>query len=745
MRIGLIFLFLFCFNVICFSQSEADTIAVEDYFERTPTKEILTDRIHIISNKDEITKRLEWKWECQGPNIQPKEFNPGGRALPEYSVGRGNGTGRINYLHQHRKKLNVLWACSPTGGLWQSFDKGNTWVIAGTDQLPISGTSSVASHKRKTNTWWIATGDGDDVFQYSDGVWFTQDGGVTYTQVNGEQDGEKIPFGSVGDFGGQISEVKSDLRKRNRIYAATNRGFYKAENANDKGEVRWEKIHDGQFYEIQMRKGSSRQEDIIVASGESILLSLNSGKSWQKVSLPSRPELERFGFIRIKTLLHKDWPSSFFAVITCTEQTAQRAQGEAMLYEYDWSQDKWTFIRSLKKEMNNMIPTRARAIAVDPKSSQNILCANVQPIFYSNDQGRSFNRVDRNQMHDDCHHIIYSKDGSTIWASHDGGVSRSEDGGKTWKASDEGIGAANIFGLATAQTSEPSFVFGAYDTGGNVLWDSTWWHVSWGDGFEAIAHPQDHKIMFTTMQNGSILRSIDGTSFDTGRSPSGAKTEWHTWIKMHPTNHDLVFCAGERLMRSTDLGNSWQIIFDVKKVDSNLLNAYRFFLSEEHPGVMYLYVLNDTKIQPQIWRTFNVTANNPDEIVWEKIETIPTEGWIMSIVVDPLDPHQFFVLYGHQEIAGKCWFFDGKNYIDVTANLGRSKCESMVLQKGPEKRIYIGSNYGVFTKRENESQWTLLQGLPGTQIKSIDINYKAGKLVVGTFGRGVWWGDLLKR
>jgi len=69
----------------------------------------------------------------------------------------------------------------------------------------------------------------------------------------------------------------------------------------------------------------------------------------------------------------------------------------------------------------------------------------------------------------------------------------------------------------------------------------------------------------------------------------------------------------------------------------------------------------------------------------------------------------------------------------------------MILQKGTERRLYVGSNYGIFTRRWNESQWTLLTGLPGTQIKSLDINYVANKLVVGTYGRGVWWGDLLQR
>jgi hypothetical protein len=68
-----------------------------------------------------------------------------------------------------------------------------------------------------------------------------------------------------------------------------------------------------------------------------------------------------------------------------------------------------------------------------------------------------------------------------------------------------------------------------------------------------------------------------------------------------------------------------------------------------------------------------------------------------------------------------------------------------VLQRGPEKRLYLGSNYGIFTRRFGESQWTLMKGLPGVQIKSMAINNTANKLVIGTFGRGVWWGDLIRR
>jgi hypothetical protein len=174
------------------------------------------------------------------------------------------------------------------------------------------------------------------------------------------------------------------------------------------------------------------------------------------------------------------------------------------------------------------------------------------------------------------------------------------------------------------------------------------------------------------------------------------------------------------------------------------VNVYRFFLSPDHPGVMYLYVLDKTLIQPQIWRTFNITEQNPASIRWERLPDVPLRGWISSIVADPKDPGKFWMLYNRTETDGKIWYWDGMDWQDQTGNMGMARGESMIMQKGPDRRLYVGTTYGVFTRKADESQWTLMLGLPGTPIKSLDINYTAGKLVVGTFGRGVWWGDLFR-
>ena len=300
-----------------------------------------------------------------------------------------------------------------------------------------------------------------------------------------------------------------------------------------------------------------------------------------------------------------------------------------------------------------------------------------------------------------------------------------------------------MFGVATAQSKDIRLAFGGYDVGGNYFRDGRWNHVSWGDGFECAISNADRNYVFTTSQNGSITATFDGRNFNQSFRPNG-KTEWHSWIRLHPTEHQTLYCAGERLRRSLDLGRSWETIFDCATVDTALHNAYKFFVSADFPQTMYVYVLNKgSMIQPQIWVTHNVLAENSKEIKWTRIPYVPLEGWIAGIEVDPSDSNKFWVLYTRRESNGKLWYFDGKKYTDCTGSWGDAQCESLILQRGSEPRLYVGSDRGVFTSKAYDSDWLRMAGIPGTFVKSLAINYANRKLIAGTFGRGIWQVDLI--
>ncbi len=694
-----------------------------------------------IPDRSEITNTKDWKWEFIGPDVQPAELNPGGKAIPAYSAGRGNGTGRINYIYIHPTKQERLWACSPTGGLWYTKNGGAKWLTGGTDKLPISGASSVAVNLKKPKQWVVSIGDGDDQFMFSNGLWRTYNNGKTYENINGTNPSTALPFGKNDDTG-YISEVVCSPANFNMLFTATSKGFWMCGDASKKAEKKWKRIAEGNFYDIEIIDRNDPELDIIIAAGEKFLISYDGAMNWEQLTLPLIENADQYKFLRLSVEYSPAMPNFVYVGITNSERWESSPQGEAELYLLDLKTKDWKFVRSLRDDMCNLIHTRARAFGVSPTDPNVILVGNVQPLYRSTDGGLSFSKIEKNQMHDDCHHIAFAPDGNTVWATHDGGVSVSYDSGLTFKPMDNGIGAANVFGVSTAQTKETQVIYGGYDVGANMLRNGKWWHVFWGDGFQTITHPEKPEIMFATAQNGQIVGSADGESFEQGKNPN-AKTEWHSWIKMHPKVHSTIYCAGAQLKRSNDLGAKWETILDVKKLDNTLANAFKFYLSEDYPNVMYAYIFDEkTRVNPQIWRTKNLLETDPNNIVWEKVGT-PHEGWIMNIVVDPASPDRFYVLYNYTETTHKLWYYDGKTYTDVTTNLGSAKCESMVLQRGDNARMYIGSNFGVFTKTKHESEWTLLLGLPGTYISSLDINYTTGKLVVGTFGRGVWQGNLL--
>jgi hypothetical protein len=704
---------------------------------------------NMMHNADE---GIEWNWECIGPNVQPEELDPGGKAIPAYAANRGNGTGRINYLYIDPKNQSNLWACSPTGGLWYTNNEGKNWHEGGTDRLPISGVSSIAVNPKKKNQWIIATGDGDDQFMFSDGLWYTHNKGRNYISVNGDDPSTALPFARLNDpvFVGEVQCMPDDFR---HVFVASNQGLWECEDVlagitrwpffrkKNNVAVKWKRLSELQFYDIEIieRPGLKRQ---IVAGGEKLMVSSDDGLTWQLIDAPPYNDQSTFSFVRMNPEYSEALPNFLFVMLTSSAAATQSRSGQAALYLLDLRTYEWKKIRDMDGDVTNVIPTRARAFEIDQKNPDFMLCANVQPVNISSDGGVSWKKIEKNQMHDDVHHLVIARDNQTIWAAHDGGVSVSYDRGLHWEARDHGIGAANVFGVATSQTEDLHIAFGAYDTGGNMLRHGKWNHVSWGDGFEAIISPSNPEIVFTTMQNGHIQATYNGKSFDQSFR-TNSKTEWHTWIRMHPEDHHTIYCSGASVMRSVNLGKKWEPIFRCEEMDSTIYTVYRFFLSDNHPDVMYVYALDKkTSIHPQIWWTQNLREQDPNKIVWKKLAHLPDEGWIVSICVDANRPDKFWLLYNSTDTAGKIWYYDGNAYSDKTLNLGHAKCEAMIMEKGTSQRLYVGSNHGLFTRLPHETEWTRLSGLPGTYIRALDINYKTRHIVVGTFGRGIWRGPL---
>ncbi|MDP4828411.1 MAG: hypothetical protein NWR73_12035 [Flavobacteriales bacterium] len=696
----------------------------------------------VLSERGQGGPVIDWKWTEVGPSQQPIELNPGGSAIPAYALNRGNGTGRINYLYVDPVIEGRVFACSPTGGLFVTENNGETWRNAGTDQLPVSGVSSIAVNPLNPQQWLISTGDGDDKFMFSDGVWRTSDNGKSWENINGQKNGRAILPSERQESLLYIAEIVAHPCDFNRVFAATSEGLYATDNALDIPEkVRWKKIAPSFFYDILILPENPA---VVIAGGERFFVSNDCGASWDEHEAPNYKDAAKFPFRRLTLQASTSDPNLVWVGVSCAEKFSQSPLGAAELQTYNIKTRSWKFVRSLNEQMNNLTTTRGRAFVVSPVDEKIIMVANVQPIYRSIDGGVKFERIDANQMHDDVHHILFEQNGTTVWASHDGGVSRSTDGGITWYNRDFGIGVSNVFGLDVAQSDTLKVLFGAYDTGCTLGTDMGWYHATWGDGFETIIDPKDAMVMYTSKQNGILNRSDDGgLTFEKVVSPRATRSDWHTWIRCHPKRTEVLFCAGDKLMRSFDKGAKWDPILDVKAVCENCVNVYKFFLSESNPNVMYAYVLDESKVNPLLFRTNNLLTPNPEDVKWTEVARIPRPGWLSAIVIDPDNPLQFWLAYKDADPDGKLYRFNGDRYIDISRNLGWAVINALVLDDKDNERLYIGTNHGVFTRNRLEYDFTLMNGLPGTWVRSMVINEVTRELFIGTHGRGVWRGSLL--
>ncbi|MEO0403634.1 MAG: hypothetical protein AAF193_02060 [Bacteroidota bacterium] len=404
---------------------------------------------HSQFSRDFVKEYQDWNWTFVGPNVQPEELNPGSMALPTYAVGRGNGTGRINRLVLDPNHPKRLFACSPTGGLFVTRDHGKSWVSGGTDGLPISGVAAVTPHSKKKKTWFLCTGDSDDNFMYSDGVWRTEDEGLNYVCINGING-----INASCHFQRQVfsSDILYPRGLENTLIHVGSFGVKVSNNAMDPpAEVKWKQVRQSHYYDIAQHPSL---DSVIVASGQNMIITIDGGESWNRIKYPIQPDDFKFPFVRMNVEWSGTNENILFVTYTRSTQLSQGSAGEAFLYRYHWKKKEWTQIRSLKKGMNNVIPTRARAFAVSPVNDSLILCGNVKPVFRSTDGGKNFEKIAPRQMHDDIHHLVFEPNGKTVWASHDGGVSVSHDSGVTFQKMDNGIGAANIFGMAVGQEEE---------------------------------------------------------------------------------------------------------------------------------------------------------------------------------------------------------------------------------------------------------------------------------------------------
>lgn len=149
-------------------------------------------------------------------------------------------------------------------------------------------------------------------------------------------------------------------------------------------------------------------------------------------------------------------------------------------------------------------------------------------------------------VHADKHTIVWPTAG-TVYIGSDGGVTRSIDGGNTWQERNLGYNVTTFFDVAMAANGW--FVGGAQDNGCQMFTFGAFGEItplgtteiSGGDGFDVAFSSFGGGIVYTTSQNGTILRSNGGqpsTFYDNDLASVLGGATFHTVIENWETSFD---------------------------------------------------------------------------------------------------------------------------------------------------------------------------------------------------------------
>jgi photosystem II stability/assembly factor-like uncharacterized protein len=382
------------------------------------------------------------------------------------------------------------------------------------------------------------------------------------------------------------------------------------------------------------------------------------------------------------------------------------------------------------------------SIAVSP-SNQNELIVGGVNTWMSADGGTTWNITShwiRGQYvssqdkytHADIHFLDYS--GSTIFCGSDGGIFKSTNTGTTWQNLSTGLSISEIYRIGIDQNSPNKTICGLQDNGVNLMNNGILNQWYGGDGFEGFVDPTNSQIIYGETQFGGMIKSTDGGLTMEGLFTEEEPANWNAPFRIDPLNPATIYIGKANIHKSTDRGSfgSWTKIsnFPVDQV-----HVDEMAIAPSNSNTIYA-----VKQVGGLWRTTDGGTS------WTNLNTYDNGLPVITyITVHPTTPSTLWISCG--------WFWEGQKvykstnggttWTNVSGTLPNVAVNCILYQNNTNNALYIGTDIGVFYKDDSMTDWIpFSNGIPIVIIKELEIHQGLGKLRAGTYGRGLYEGDL---
>ncbi|MGD0709542.1 MAG: T9SS type A sorting domain-containing protein [Bacteroidales bacterium] len=633
--------------------------------------------------------------------------------------GYSPGNGRINAIAVDPNNANVIYAGSPSGGVWKSNNGGATWNTT-FDYMPRIGVSTIVIDKNNSNIVYIGTGDRDAGDCAGIGILKSIDAGSSWNMTGMDNTSN----------GNVVCRMLINPMNSNSIIAACSDGMYKSNNA----ATTWTKWSgsSSQFYDVEYKPGDTTI--VYATTSDSFYKSVNGGKTFTKITstLPSGSTRYEIAVAPSNSnyvyLVASNGSYTFGGLYRSTDSGASFAVQSTTPNIFDYATDGSGTSGQGWYDL---------CIVVSPTNAEEIYVGSINQ-WKSTDGGVNWTNLTNwtyppstpgQYTHCDEHELIYPAGGTKIYTGTDGGIYYSTNGGVAWTNISAGLGITQCYKLGGTESDANLIVAGAQDNGViKYSGSSTWIQLYGADGFESAIDFTDKTIIYSEVYNGSMLKSTDGgNNWATDVQPSGQSGAWCTPFIIHPTNHNLLYMGFNDVYKTSDGTSSWTAI------SSGLCSSSLSTLESAPSDSNYIYAAYNSDLY--------VTKNSGTN--WAT-KTPNSSMYITGIVVDETNPAKLWIC-GTGTSTSKVYYSKdaGNSWTDITSNLTNLGFNCIIHQTNANDGLYLGTEVGVFYKDTTMVNWiSYNSNLPNVRVTDFEINYSAGMIRAATYGRSVWESQL---
>jgi len=710
-----------------------------------------------------------------GSSLSPASHDASVQALTFRCIGPPRG-GRVLAVTGHPAKPMTFYFGACAGGIWQTDDGGVYWHNISDGYLRSAAVGALTVAEADPNVIYAGMGEATirlDV-SYGDGVYKTTDGGQTWQHMG------------LADTK-HIGEIRVHPQNADLVYVAAlghafgpnpERGVYRSTDGGQTWELVLHKSADAGAVDLAMDVTNPRVIFASIYQVRRTFWNLSSGGPdsglWQTtdggdtwVDISRNKGLPDGMLGKIGVTVSPANPQRVWAII---EAEAEKAG----VYRSDDGGDTWAQVSKNRDLIQR--PWYYCHIFADPQDPETVYITNLK-MWKSTDGGRTFSEI--TTPHGDNHDLwIDPHNPQRMIEGNDGGACVSFNGGASW---------STIYNQKTAQfyhldvdSRKPYYVYGTQQDNSSLAVPSATEKggIPWGDCYPAgtgesgyiAVHPADPNIVYvgaigSSPGGGNALQRYDHRTrqirlitvwpevyYGYGAEAHKYRFAWTYPIVFSPHDPNVLYVAGNHIFRTTDEGQSWQIISpDLSRADPDTLGPSGGPLTLDTSGAETYATVFAFVESPHEAGVF--WAGTDDGLVhlsrdgganWNEITPpdLPDRALISMIEASPHDAATVYVAATRYKLD------DYAPYLYKTSDYGQTwtqldafpedeitRCVRVDLQQ--PGLLFVGTETGIFISLDDGASWRRLQNnLPVVPV--YDLKIKDADLVVGTHGRSFW-------